>query len=244
MTRFTKASALLGALLVIGGGVAGSAAGHGVARTSFEAAAVATPTAADPTDIVRVRHTDAAMSRTVRVSAAADAALDCDSCVGQASSVQVIFAGGARKVVARNVAATWAGGCTDCRGRAVAVQLVVAASASAVRADNRAFAGTAGCTGCDVSAVALQFVVVDPRLDRISAATTEWISTVAGRLAGDRGPAPSGVGVRPGARSAAGTSSAEPAAQDSADSTGDRIADVLRTRLRVPVTVSVRVSGG
>jgi hypothetical protein len=256
MTRFRKTAALLGAFLLIGGGVAGSASGGGVPRTSFEAAALAIPTAAAPIDVRQVRHVDQAMSRSARVSGAANAALDCDGCVGRAASIQVLFAGAARSVVARNVAAVWAGPCKGCRGRAVALQVVVAASAHSVRADNRAFAATAACAGCRVSALALQFVVVDPTADRIGPVTMARINTVAAGLLRDWPARLPRAGLEPAVRSGAsaqaagGTASATrgasggPAVQDSAGSTGARIADLLRADLQAPVTVSVRVSGG
>lgn len=252
MMRFRKTAVVLGAVLAVSAGLAGSASGGPIPRTSYEATALAVPTAAAPSDIVQVRHVDMAMARHVHVSAAANAAIDCDQCTGRATSLQVLFAGTARSLVARNVAAAWTDQCTGCSGSAVALQVIVAASAKSVKADNRAFAVNAACAGCQVSAVALQFVVVDRHAHHISRRAMTRIYTLAARLLAQLTANATGTGSAPAAQpqatprteAAPAAPSAGPAVQDPAGSTGRQVAGILRADLHAPVHTSVRVSGG
>jgi hypothetical protein len=257
MARWHKAAVLLGTVLAVGaGGVAASADEWHTPRTSFQAAAVAVPSAAAPTDVAQARHVDRASGHhTVRVTAAANTALDCDGCAGRAVSLQVVYAGRAHAVLTRNAAVVWADHCQGCTGQAVALQVVLTRSADAVRADNRAFAASTECSGCTVSAVALQFVVVDKRADRLDRRTLTAIEQLAASLTTDT-TAPAGSTPSPrtvagaqraataGAAGAAGQDSVAPGPAGAARSTGAEIAGLLRGDLDAPVTMSVRASGG
>jgi hypothetical protein len=217
------------AVAVLGGS---TAVGDRVPRGTFEVAVLATPSAASPDEQAQELHVDSAKARHVRVADSTSASLICDECVGGAQSLQVVYAGHARSVQARNMATVWAAGCAHCSGWAVSVQVVIADSATSVTAANRAFAVNADCVHCDVSAVALQFVVVGAAADQLTAATVVRMAALRDHLA---------TGLR-----SFGTSRARPwyarAADAAIGSATGQMKTLLRSDLRAPVTSHLKIS--
>jgi hypothetical protein len=122
----------------------------------------------------------------IKADAAATTSAGCDSCVGESTALQVIYATRAGQARLDNSAIAWTQDCKECTGTALSVQVVVLPDRSKAVPNNRALAVTAACTSCQVASLAFQVVVVaDPgrRLSRESlAGLTSWFDAQAAAL--------------------------------------------------------------
>ena len=96
----------------------------------------------------------------VYADAAAITSSTCDGCAGESTTLQVVYAGRARRARLDNVATAWAQECVRCTGTALSVQVVVLRGRPTTVPNNRALSLTAACDGCRTTALAFQVVLV------------------------------------------------------------------------------------
>lgn len=119
------------------------------------------PTGPLPTVVDRAYDDDAwVRSFDLSADAAAITSATCDGCVGESTTLQVVYASRARRARLDNVANAWAQECEGCTGTALSVQVVVLRGRPTTMPNNRALSVSAACTGCRTSAVAFQVVLV------------------------------------------------------------------------------------
>jgi hypothetical protein len=96
----------------------------------------------------------------LKADAAALASATCEACVGESTTLQVVYARSSRRARLDNVANAWTQECRSCRSMALSVQVVVLRGGPVTVPNNRALAVTAGCEGCGSAALAFQVVLV------------------------------------------------------------------------------------
>jgi len=96
----------------------------------------------------------------VSADTAAITSLTCDDCVGESTTLHVVYAERARVARLDNVATAWAQECLRCSGSALSVQVVVLRGRPTALPNNRALSATAACHTCLTSALAFQVVLV------------------------------------------------------------------------------------
>lgn len=150
------------ALVLVATAGGSSPAAHPDRRSSAtDLLASAHPTGAMPTAAERA-YDDRVWIRGSDVSAdtAALTSTTCDGCVGESTTLQVVYANRARRARLDNVANAWAQACSGCTGTALSVQVVVLRGRPTVVPNNRALSVTAACDSCRTSALAFQVVLV------------------------------------------------------------------------------------
>lgn len=190
-------------------------------NANLDAAASAIPTPAQTTVTDQAADLLRAPQRGVKATSVATATSNCDSCHGEATTVQVIYFDGTGSNTADNVATAWSQ-CRDCSSNAVSVQVVFAKHSEQVIVNNRALAlnlpvaADIPCTGCDTRAVAMQYVLVGGSRRDLSAATKTLVAGLQMTLAD-----------RIGAASAAPGGSATARVQSDTDSIADQLQAIL-----------------
>lgn len=142
----------------------------------------ARPTVRHPVDRERRDRMRETSAPRVRASARAVARSGCDGCTAEAVTLQVLYASGARQVVANNVARA-SSSCTGCRSAALSVQIVVALRPEQVRAVNASEAVNVSCASCTTTAAAYQFVVAADSRRELSAMTRDVIEQIRTQMA-------------------------------------------------------------
>ena len=114
---------------------------------------------------------DVAWSRDayLKADAAAVASATCDACVGESTTLQVVYARWPRRARLDNVANAWAQECLACTSTALSVQVVVLRGRPVAMPNNRALSVTAACEGCRTAALAFQVVLVADDVGPLSA---------------------------------------------------------------------------
>jgi hypothetical protein len=227
-----RAVAVLAALPLISGAVAGSAAGDRSPHGRFQVAALAIPGATGGYEPALELQVESTGARHVHLAADASASLTCDGCTGVAGALQVVSASRAASVTVRNVAAAWASDCDGCRGWAVSVQVVIGSSARAIDAGNRSLAVTGGCRHCDVSAAALQFVVIGASGQQLSGSGLSRLLALRDQLVSTLQATPAAPAGRGTARAGIGD----------IDATASVMANVLRNDLHAQVRQHLQVT--
>ncbi|CUR58353.1 exported hypothetical protein [metagenome] len=129
----------------------------------------------------------------VSADAAAITSSTCDGCAGESTTLQVVYAGRARRARLDNVATAWAQECVRCTGTALSVQVVVLRGRPTTVPSNRALSVTAACEGCRTTALAFQVVLVaddaEPMGEGELAGLRAWFDEQAAVLRAWVGPA-------------------------------------------------------
>jgi hypothetical protein len=128
-------------------------------RADLDLATAAFPTAAQPRVVDHDVKVGGTYGGSPNVDTAAAANVDCDGCVGDALSIQVMNLRQARSPVVDNFAAAWAVGCKDCEAVSFSLQVIVLDAVRTVTANNRALAVNAACESCGSAAAAYQIVI-------------------------------------------------------------------------------------
>ena len=171
------------------------AAEHGQDPTTPDLLSSAHPTPARTT-VRDTAYAAAEVRRTlVETDTAALTSSTCDGCVGESTTLHVLYAPAARRARLDNVANAWAQECRGCTGTALSVQVVVLDGHPVTAPSNRALALTAACEDCRTSALAFQVVLVgDPAAPMSAAelaALRAWVDGQAALLrASVSGPPP------------------------------------------------------
>jgi hypothetical protein len=104
----------------------------------------------------------------IKADAAATTSASCGACVGESTTLQIVYASRASQARLDNSAVAWTQDCKECTGAALSVQVVVLPGWTKAVPNNRAVAVTAACFACRVASVAFQVVVVADRPRRLS----------------------------------------------------------------------------
>jgi hypothetical protein len=172
-----------------------SPAAHPDGRTgAVDLLSSAHPSGAVPTVVDRAYEGRSWLRGTdVSADAAAITSATCDGCAGESTTLQVVYAGRARRARLDNVATAWAQGCVRCTGTALSVQVVVLRGGPTTVPNNRALSVTAACEGCRTSALAFQVVLVaddaEPMGEGELAGLRSWFDEQAAVLRAWVGPA-------------------------------------------------------
>ncbi|MDR7253268.1 hypothetical protein J2X46_002253 [Nocardioides sp. BE266] len=143
------------------GGSSPAAHVGGAKPSAVDLLSSAHPTGPLPTVVDRAYDVDAwVRSFDLSADAAAITSATCDGCVGESTTLQVVYASRARRARLDNVANAWAQECEGCTGTALSVQVVVLRGRPTTMPNNRALSVSAACTGCRTSAAAFQVVLV------------------------------------------------------------------------------------